>query len=318
MAEVGAEISFVIPEIKKIDDDPPFLKKLSVDHPQVAEDIRKRIPEWKEKVDELSGVKDFGTNILNEIEYVGKDETDQLVNSVADEIRKIREGNPNKPIRFVAWSPNDGSGKWFYDQIIDSLQDTSTENISIIAPYNVVDRPDLKAYEPVYFYLDDAANSGQQIQQGINAFRRVIRNLTHSESRKEDEKAMIEKPIDLRIRLLRMTDKVKDFIDQQKKYLLNERGVPLVHIDIESNPYANKHMPTMDDLAVKLGLDENNVQNKNIFFYGHHGRYPTTLTGFRHKIQDNMPIILVEGKFSENVPFLISEENMKSIRNFYH
>lgn len=318
MAEAVGEIASSVLESKKIENDPPFLNKLRIDHPKIADEIKGRIPDWKMKVDELSGIENFGTKILEEIEYVDKEETDKLINSVANEVRKIREIHPDKPIRFVAWSPNEGSGKWFYDQVMDSLQDIQTNSVSLIAPHNIMDRQELRINEPVYFYLDDAANSGQQIQQCITAFRHVVSDIKDSENHVEDEKRISENPVDLRIRLLRITDKVDNFINGQKKYLLNDLSDQLVIIDTKSNPNANKRMPTMDDLVAKLGLKEKQVQNPGAFFYGHHGRYPATLTTFRHKIQDNMPVALVEGRLSDRAPFLISRENRKSIRSLYH
>ncbi len=318
MSETSLEPPTTILESEKLDNEPQFLNKLGIDHPTVANEIRSRIPEWKKKVDELSGIEDFGAKMLNAIEYVDKEETDRLISSVADEIRKIREKDPTKPIRFIAWSTTDGSGKWFYDQLVASLQDISTDNISLIAPYDVGYEADLKAYEPTYFYLDDAANSGQQIQQGVFAFRSVVGNLEYSVDQGEDENAMIENPIDVRIRLLRVTDEVTDFINRQKKFFINKSGHPLVVIDTESNPNANKRMPTVSDLITNLGLKADDIQNYGAFLYGHHGRFPTTLAIFRHKIQDNMPIALVEGRLSsDKVPFLISQENRKSIRKFY-
>lgn len=115
-----------------------------------------------------------------------------------------------------------------------------------------------------------------------------------------------------------MTDYVKDYINQQREYLHDEVGNPLAVIDTESNPNANKHMPVMDDLILKLGLTEDQIKNPGAFFNGHHGRYPTSFATFRHKIQDNMPVVLIEGRLSDRVPFLISRENMKSMRSLYN
>lgn len=318
MAEPVPEVSSQKIEFKS-DNDPLFLKKLTIDHPKVANEIRKRVPEWKNKVEQLSGISNFGDKILDGIEYVDELETRLLIESVADEVRKIRENDPKKKIKFIADREKNGSGKWFYDQIIKSLEDTSINDISIISSNKVVNLPASELCETTYFYLDDAANSGQQIQQAIYSFRTFLKFLKPSENREEVEKRMTEKPIDLRIRLLRITERVEDFIDQQKKYLQNEKGNILVNIDLNGNPNANKHMPTMADLVTKLGMKEDDVQNMRAFFYGHHGRYPTTLTTYRHKIQDNMPIILVEGRWSsETVPFLFSQENQKSMRKFYN
>jgi len=89
---------------------------------------------------------------------------------------KKYEEDPNKPIRFVSWGTEKGSGSWFYDMVMEGMTpEEKQKDIDILSFFKVGDEGE-DSIKPVYFYLDDSANSGQQVQQGVYAFRGLIRD----------------------------------------------------------------------------------------------------------------------------------------------
>jgi len=293
---------------------PTFLSDMRKDHPGIVMDIESRLNDWCAAVDDKSGIPGFSKTILEHMEYVRREEIEEFVTSVAQEVKQIRETDPTRPIRFVSWDSEKGSGRWFYEQLSRSLSDSDRKNVDHISFTRVYDHEMDLPESPIYFYLDDAANSGQQVQQGIYAFRSVIGKDGDGKLVQRSKKG---KPIDLHIRLLRITDHVKDFIDDQRHFFVDADGSDLVIIDTDSNPLANQHMPTTQDVIDRLDLSKDEIDSTGMFFQGHHGRFPATLAIFWHKVQDNMPIALIQGRYSSHIMPLITKENMSAIRTQY-
>ena len=127
---------------------------------------------------------------------------------------------------------------------------------------------------------------------------------------------MKEQPVDFRLRLMRMTSAVKRFAENQLQFFQQDGDV-LVNMDMTENVLANRNMPTMNQVSDKLRIEEEDIENSGFFFQGHHGRRPATLGVFWHKVQDNMPIALIEGRDSKQLPPLINKKNEEQIRVQY-
>jgi hypothetical protein len=310
--EGPTEIASPIVKENTLPPDIKFLEEMERDHPEIARDIRSRLPEWSRVVDEKSGMPGFAQEVLGHMEYISEADVELFVDSVASEVKQIKEKDPDKPICFVSWTTDGGSGKWFYDKVIDRLKDIDTNNITLLASHDIVTSKNSFQFSSTYFYLDDAANSGQQLQLGINAFDVMLRDDSI------DRQVIAKNPIDVRIRLMRVTDHVvNNIINRPRKFFADDSGRKLLNIDTEGNPLANIHMPTMDDVSKNLGIPVEQILNKGLFFYGHHGRSPASLGVFWHRAQDNMPVAIIEGRLSNLIPPLITEGNSNRIKTQY-
>ncbi len=152
-----------------------FLAALAEDYPEIAKVISERIPEWRQKVDAALGLEGFADQILQTVEYKTKKDELAFCQRVATQITKDLESYPNKKICFIQWGGR-GSEPYFHKLILEQVPAELKQRIVIWDKINNR-RYDMLRNDPniLVYYIDDSANSGQQINSSvISTFEQMV------------------------------------------------------------------------------------------------------------------------------------------------
>lgn len=166
---------------------PVFLEKMKIDNPKFAEDIVSRIPEWRKKVDELSGVEGTADMVLDTLEYVDKETIMKHITNVAQEVEEVLAQNPSTKIKFLAVRSDGGSQKWFFDEVKGRLNAERRDNLELESDNLIEEDAD-----SVLFFVDDSINSGMQFNRLANEVNIIASNTG--------------KNVDFRLRCLRVNE----------------------------------------------------------------------------------------------------------------
>jgi len=259
---------------------PDFLLKLAIDYPEVADKIKAKLPQWKENVDRLMGIEGFSDIVLNQIEYISKEEEEEFFLQVREEIKSKLESNQALTIYFLIHSIRSRSGNYFFNAICNGLSDSNKERLKKVTAIEFNEMMDEGMVPTEIYFCDDSSNSGSQlVGQTINLLPRFSRGEMGSSSGEK---------INLHIRLLRIDHKAEVKINDLLKRLENAIEVS---IDVEAKPIAN-----MKDIATHFGITSLSSPEQQYIFNTHHQMGIATLAIFYHKLQDNLSPLLIPGR----------------------
>ena len=291
---------------------PAFLAILDCDSPEGAARIKKDLPRWCREVDQLAGVPGLGRTIASRIRYIGKEETQKFINNTAREVESLLRTDPNGSIHFLACGKDDGSERYFFDQVLASLDPVLQSRIRFVRSLHI-NLPKQMAQEKTgtlhYFICDDSSNSGQQLSLMVNKFLMnadcplpssgwrawLPRFLRPRELRRD---------FNLHVRLLGITDHASKKLDS----IVKERAPNHTHVDLKAG-----RLPDMEDVLEELRLSPDNLSKKarhELCSQGHCTLLPI-LAFFHHKVQDNVPYALSHGSGLPGGP-LLRESDIES------
>lgn len=253
-----------------------FLEAMSHDNPELAERINGRVKGWAEQVDTLAGVEGIGDAVLNNMEYISKAEVMQHLDNVTHEIRSILEQDEHKRITLVTIRTDGGSQVWMHSEIQKRLGTELAERVSLITSDEVSSSRDTE-----FFFVDDSINSGKQ-------FNRVAQNIAFACSENGTQNYV------LRVRCLRIN---RDGLDYNRAMtsLRNQRNLALLPSRRFANYVSNEPLKTTKAALDALGITRDDLNNAGLVVNTspHTAEYGT-LTLWWHKVQDNMPPVLIQ------------------------
>ncbi|HWA52108.1 MAG TPA: hypothetical protein VG895_03585 [Patescibacteria group bacterium] len=284
--------------------DYPFLTKLTEDYPNSSAKLKEQIPKWKAGVDKLSGIPGLGNELLQTMDYVSKSEEEKYFIDTASEIQSILERETKDKVYFVSLGKEGGSGPYISDQIKAKLPENLRDRVESLLSTRVDINTHTKENQGKngihYFICDDSANSGRQLESCLGAFDWYARK--NSERRLFDR----AKDINVHIRMMRIADPAVGIIS---KYVDKAKNSHL-HIDNKS-----PRMPLTSDALFKIGANPSKLSQEaqNAILYTHHNWEGAILGFFYHKIQDNLPPILIPGRnrYESLTPLLSDTEVIK-------
>lgn len=254
----------------EINREPAFLASLEVDYPELANKIRTDLPRWVSAVEGYLGIAGIAKTVLDKVHYFSKEDTRLFVTRVADEVKTIPVG---ESIVFVHHASAARSGRFLYDEIVKRLgEDSSRIRLAASADLQEVVEKDINKKH--IFFIDDSANSGQQLNLCLNPLIAV---------------SDLGESTEVHVRLMAITKKAKDTFNWLKSRIEDDSGD--VVLDIQA-----------DDMPV-VGEPPEGVNQNRWWMVAtpHHGRGRATLGIFSHRLQDNLSPLLIEGIRTEGM-----------------
>lgn len=296
----------VIPKLSKESKStqPHFLEEMSKDYPDLAKRVTADLPEWEASVDKYLGLADSGKSIADAIEYTNWQEIRNSILRWREELKDILLGDPNK--RAAVISIIGGSTRYFANQVISELPEELRKRIDQITTVEEADEyvsnhlPNENTHSPTdYFIFDDSSNSGSQLVTTINSFMGSVGEEAYNAANTRNQGSAYlkwlnntdAKKSNLYVRMLAMTDIAKKDSAAAFNYhsTCSNKYPPVISLDIRA-----KKMPETMEVLKTLQIPKDRVTVD--FKASHAGMMPTVLGIFAHKIQDNLPPVLLEGK----------------------
>jgi hypothetical protein len=261
---------------------PSFLIELEGDHPELAQSIKGRINEWTDSVNKIMGRDDFAKTVLDNIDYVSRDEITQFISQVAAEVIDLIDSGVKEIIFF---KHIDGDSRdWFYKILLEQIPKDKRDILKYRSSFYVRTYPDAH-----FFILDDSSNSGKQLEATVQT--PFIQEKDHLSFTNQLRVLFLGKKTSLHIRLLRITEYAKNNLEKTA----SENKKSIVELDIQA-----KKMPTIKDVLNQLGMrfeDLNKEQQR--LLKAHHEYHSPILGFFFHKLQDNLPTMLISGRLDD-------------------
>ncbi len=268
-----------------------FIDGIIKDHPEVKDQLIQKLPEWKKSLDTFMGMDGFSDIVLEEADYISKEETVTFIKGVADEVKQILEERPDKDIYFIRYTDNARSEEYFYRHVTKSIPEDKRDKVKLVNPTQLTDL----TYDGVQlgdvFFCDDSANSGQQMRTSL------IPLVSYSRREFDEDVKPNGEPVRAHVRLLRVTDDAMEKLDIVKGLL---RDTNPVEIDLKTGG----KMKSMNDVADRVEKeypDKKYTAEQRSVTLSHHQYGVGTLGVFYHRLQDNLTPIFISGRISEGL-----------------
>lgn len=255
-------------EVRAAPSTPKFLVDMARDQPELVARVAKDLPEWAVALDKFAGHPNFAATVLQTMEYIGREETRAFVDGVVTEVREKLEASPDKKIYFGQTGESSRSGKYFFNRIVAGLPEDQRSRVELKSHSAIANSRESVVDQDIYF-VDDSANSGQQLQHFLTVFHRRS-----------------DGPTRLHVRLMRASEFALSKVEHSQKMFT--RAGNQVTVDIQTQPVASIR-------GVMQQLDLHTGDIPTALMYPHHRIGEGILTIFRHRMQDNLASFLTQG-----------------------
>ncbi len=302
------EDNFNSNEVESKNTDFRFLKELQADHPELADKLKAKIPNWIAATNKYLGIEGYAEKMLDKMDYVSKEEEDRTIKEWSSEVEEKLTKNKSREVTFITVSG--GSNVYFAEQVYNSLPENLRTRVKTInriesAGWDFINNLDNRNATRDYYYFDDGANSGQQIGHFLigSVFSTLpgflAEELNNNPIRHFTDKLKGEK-YKLNIKLFRLTDIARDEANLiWTNAVLNDKRNTQSRNFFEINIQENKMMPTTLDVNKDLNLSWRIGDGPNGIALSASQRVPPILGIMWHKIQDNLPAIMSKCWFKD-------------------
>ncbi len=282
------------------------MQKLFIDHPELALDVNSRIPQWSISVNEMTNIPGLADALLKRIDYISKIDEEEYYQDVASEVNNLLQQEKSDIVYFVWLGKTGGSGPYIFNKIRSCLptelqhrvQGLPSTHVDVLAHSRTTSNKNIH-----YYICDDSANSGRQLSGCLGAFDWYGRDYPKNKLSRLLSFAFIgPKNVTVHVKMMRITDQGLSLINESQNKAKN------THLSfVNTSP----RMPTAADVLRSLGVDTDRINSevRKAILCTHHG-WPSAILGFfYHKIQDNLPPVLIPGGVKVNgVDPLLNQE----------
>lgn len=97
----------------------PFLQGLRTDHPELAEKVVARLPQWMSWLNENTGSEEVGNAILQKLEYVSLEEIEKSIKEWSTQVTDSLRNDERKRAFFALEGGGSGSQGYFARKVYE-------------------------------------------------------------------------------------------------------------------------------------------------------------------------------------------------------
>jgi hypothetical protein len=291
----------------------PFLAGLAEDHPQLAQEVTAKLPQWKQELGTYIGNTQAPEAMLQAMDYVSVKEMAEIVQGWVTEVQDLLHADPDRKIVFIKGIG--GSQRYFAELVYKQLPPELQSRVTVLGDdrsgNDITRLPrDFDTFVKTDFFLfDDSINSGQQLTGLVlPTFANMGRKLERQAD--EDDRngdffdlvygRMGKKP-HLHIRTMRMTAYAEDRIttEWKRRKSINDKNRGASYPEaLVLDLQAQKKMPTINEVLDPLDIEWPNGELPAPLFRQDQVVGWPILGMFATKIQDNLPAAMLKSKIT--------------------